>query len=146
METTDIILEAALEKTIQDLIKARIIDDFQILRSSQNIETTNIDAAIIMVTQEETPELLNEGGNPLEVFECLIEVLSLTPTEDTCDVLHKLKLIDDAMLSGEAPDGLDLSAYQTLAILKGTPTSTEIDEESGRRTRTRSYTIHAQRA
>ena len=49
METTDIILEAALEKTIQDLIKARIIDDFQILRSSQNIETTNIDAAIIMV-------------------------------------------------------------------------------------------------
>jgi hypothetical protein len=137
-------LEIALEEIFQHLIQSELADSFPVFCSSQSNPTGDIECVVITVTKEGVE--LTTGINPLREYTAEIQLWSVEPSEDTEEMHRRWAAIDAAMMSDDVPNDCDLSAVDTLAVFETDGKSeTEIDD-GGRRTRTRTYRVHAQAA
>lgn len=137
-------LEIALEEIFQALIEHELSDSFPVFRSSQSIPTDDIECVVITVTREGTE--LTTGPRPLREYQAEIQLWSVEPSEDTPEMHRRWKQIDEAMMSDTVPDGVDMSAVDCLTVFETDGKSETEIEDNGRRTRTRTYRVHAQAA
>lgn len=139
-------IETAVEKAVQQMIIAELGDDaFPVYRSEQTPASGDIECIVLTATTDESPELVNEGGNPLLSMSLETQLWSLAPMEEASEMSERWDAIYQAMNSETVPADVDLSRFAAFVVMVGSKSETEIDDK-GRRTRSRSFSLKVQEA
>ena len=111
-------IETAVEKAVQQMIISELGNDaFPVYRSDQTPASGDIECIVLTVTTDEAPELINEGGFPLQAMTLETQLWSLAPMETSSEMSERWNAIHQAMMSEVVPPDVNLSRFAVFTVM-----------------------------